>query len=253
MNSRKLIVLLAAMWVPTLVCAGDKIVHSDPIKVQVQVDSQGHVGDIHPMHAVKEPFASLLQTTLSGWRFHPAVLDGTPVATTTWLTVELVSRPNASGSYSVHVQYDGNGPYLVGGVPRYPTDMLRQGRDANIVVFATFGKDGTLSDLRVGQAETSDGGPAAEFVHAVFDSLHRAQVHPIVVDGHPVASRIRFPVTFRLDRTADAKGDIPNLKPASDRSRFPGPTDVPAGMVGSPEGVALALDSPVTPMNLPGG
>lgn len=254
--------LLIAMLLPSMALATDKPkeITTPPIKVQVQVDAAGRLVDITPMRKVAEPFADVIRRTVSGWRFYPARVNGKPVVTTTWLTLELKVQPQDNGNAAVQVVYFGNGPDVAFTNPAYPRDMMRAQREARIVVEATVGVDGHLSAPKIVDALTSDGGPAREFVNNVLDSARKATARPIIVDGQPVISHIRMPVSFGVSRYrqgADTKPDSDwarLFERAIDSSKFVvrSATLLPARRFTPIGDVMVVLDSPVGPVRTPG-
>ena len=261
MNTMKWM-LLVAMLVPSLALATDK--HKEittlPIKVQVQVDATGHLVDITPVQKTAGPFIDAIKGAVSAWRFYPARVNGKPVVTTTWLTLGLKVQPQDNGNAAVQVLYYGNGPDVAFSNPAYPRNMARAQREARIVFEATVGVDGHLSEPKIVEALTSDGGPAVEFVNNVLDSARKATAQPIVVNGQPVVSHVRLPVSFGLSQ--DEQGPGPNstsdwakqFERASDSSKYVvhSPTLLPASRLAPIGDVMVVLDSPVGPLSSSG-
>lgn len=247
--------LLAALLLPSLALAAGKarVMTTPPIRVQVQVNALGHVVDISPMQKLNEPFAGIVQHTLANWTFYPARINDKPVATTTWLSIELKAQMRDNGDAAVQVVYLGNGPDIELIPPRYPPDMVRDLREARIVVQATLGLDGHLSDARVVQALTTDGGRAREFVDSVMAAVSKAKGRPIVVDGQPVVSHIRCPVSFTLDRNGHPAGMPEDLKHAIDSVKYVKLEPAPEKDFSAAGDYTVALDSPVKPLSTPGG
>ncbi|OOG55480.1 hypothetical protein B0E48_12570 [Rhodanobacter sp. C03] len=236
--------LLVAMLLPPLVCAEDKVATTPPIKVQVQVDAQGHLGDITPMQKLDEPYASLVQRTLAGWSFYPARVQGKPVITTTWLTIELKAQPRGNGDFDVQVVYLGNGPRFEMLNPAYPGSMVRERTEAKITVLATIEADGSVADVHFGQALTTDGVSAKDFEINAIAAVKKAKVHSIIVDGEPVATHLSIPIQFALGART-----IPmDLKPAKGSSK-----SLVAEKDALPGDTMVALDSPVSPRSTPEG
>lgn len=261
MNTMKRM-LLAALLLPSLALAADKPreITTPPIKVQVQVDATGRLADITPVPKVAGPFADVIRRSVSNWKFHPARVNGKPVVTTTWLTVGLKVQPQDDGSAVVQVVYYGNGPDVEFTNPGYPPDMVREGREAKIVLEAAVGLDGHLSELKIVDAVTSDGGPARDFVRNVLDSARKATARPIIVDGQPVVSHIRMPVSFSLGRYGQDPGSKPigdwtrHFERARDSSKYVvhSSAPLPASRLAPIGDVMVVLDSPVGPVSSPG-
>ena len=249
--------LLAVTLLPSLALATSdpKVMTTPPILVRVAVDATGHLTDITPMQKLADPFAGIVQRTLAKWTFYPARINGKPVVTMTWLNIKLKAQLNGNGGAQVQVDYLGNGPYWGLTCPPYPWQMARELRAARIVVEATVGTDGHLADPKVVAALTSDGGPAKFFVRAVLNSVRKAKAKPIVVDGQPVVSHVRFPVTFALDVDGRTDGDAAHFRPASDSSRYVTASQVPppASRLALVGNEMVALDSPIQPIATPGG
>lgn len=261
MNTTKWM-LLVAMLLPSLALATDtpKAITTPPIKVQVQVDATGHLVDITPMQKIAGPFADVIKNTVSAWRFRPARVNDKPVVTTTWLTLGMKVQPQDTGNAAAQVLYYGNGPDVAFGNPAYPREMLRAQREARIVFEATVGVDGRLSEPRIIEALTSDGGPAVEFVNNVLDAARKATAHPIIVDGQPVVSHIRMPVSFSIGRDAQAPDSTAHndwakhFERAHDSSKFVmhSSAPLPPSQLAPIGDVMVVLDSPVGPVKASG-
>lgn len=250
MKSLKLLLLWLVAWMtPWLAQAADKEMTTPPITVQVQVDAQGRLAEIKPLTKLGEPFDGIIQRALAHWTFDPARVDGKPVVTTTWLAIDLKAQVHDNGDAAVQVRYLGNGPDVLLAEPAYPDDMLRRGREATIIVHATVGIDGHLSDVAVSEALTSNGVYAREFVDASVTAVTHSTAQPIMVDGKPVVSRVSIPLHFKLHEIG--KLNPRQLAPADDASRFV----KPATAVEQPafaDDVDVAIDSPIKPLSTPG-
>lgn len=246
-------VLLGALLLPPLALAtgNPKMLTTPPIKVRVQVDATGHLTHITPMRKLKEPFAGIVERTLAKWTFYPARVNDKPVVTTTWLNIALKARMEVNGDAQVQVQYLGNGPDvapLVG--PAYPRTMLRRYCEAEVVVQATVGANGHLANPRVLAAMTTHGDPAADFVHAAFDAVNQTRASPIIVDGQPVPTQIRFPITFNIGTV----GKVPaGLECASDSAKFVHSAPAAITPADLSSDASVVLDSPIQPLTTPGG
>lgn len=242
--------LLAA---PSLALATDrpKEVTTAPIEVRVQVDAQGHLSGITPMQPLKEPFAGIVQRTLAKWTFYPARVADRPVVTTTWLNVDLKALMREDGNAVVQVEYLGNGPYIEPLVaPAYPRDMARVDCEAEVDVQATVGANGHLANPRVVEAFTTRGQPAQDFVDAAFEAVKHTKAHAIIVDGQPVPTQVRIPITFNLGSMG--RGHT-GLERASDSAKFVH-LDTASITPADFSGVALIVqDSPIKPLSTPGG
>lgn len=243
---RMLLVLVLLLPFETYASGNETM--SPVFRVQVQVDGQGRVSVTQPLRSLKEPYAGIVKHTLESWRFHPALVGEKPAVTITWLSVALASTSMPNGDLGVAVTYFGNGPSLGDLALTYPADMVRRRLQARLLVEATVGTDGLLSDIQMVKTTTSDGLDVSSFVKSARDTLGKAHVHPILVDGQPVASHVRFPINYVLGSTEQSSEleKQHGFKRARDSSRFV--SGQPAASVPEelPSGAMIALDSPVT-------
>lgn len=216
---------------PTLVAALD-------VDAQGQVTHAQLVGD-----NILPALQTLATQTTRSWKFVPAMVDGKPAPSRTYASLAAEAH-EVDGTVQLRLRYEAHGPgRAFFQIPKYPLEMARQLVEAKVTVEASVDADGTLSDVRVVNAETTHAAKGELFYRAALAAVGKDKFLPELVDGRPVVTHIRIPATFclsdlgdksctlgRLEHAEDAPRDtIDNSKPET--SRF---ADVP-----------VALDSPL--------
>jgi hypothetical protein len=88
--------------------------------------------------------------------------------------------------------------------------MAHQLIEAKVTVEASVQADGTLSDVHIVDARTTHSAKGAPFYRAVIDAFKKDRFLPELVDGRPVITRIRVPVSFCLvEAGMESKGPMP--------------------------------------------
>lgn len=254
--------LIAVAWLLVPAAFAQQVVREQPVTLQLDVDTQGHVADVKAMgpqpllapHAgglVEQPqlyaplppvLAQAAEQVASKWRFRPILASGKPVTGRTWATAKLQVTRREDGNFGVALRYLRNGPYMDYAVaPRYPQRMGVLGKSGALAVEYMVQPDGTIKGLRVLKAAGDAVAHQGPFEDAVQEALHRCRDLPLQIDGKAVVSRVRTVYTF-----------IVANQPKEDAHRLSRQVEdvIGADVSGDPEaaplasGEAVAIDSP---------
>jgi hypothetical protein len=203
------------------------------------IDSQGKVEhiDLLPVEdnggkRLAALLAPIAKSTMSHWEFEPATENGKPAAAHTFLHGVFEFR-NQGSNYEARFVFVGNGPALKKGrAPWYPSHMGDARVQALLNMLVLVQPDGSLSDIHLESAQSTGGQSVAEFVRAATETMMAWHAEPETVDGHPVKTWIRVPISFEMrDRPAT------QLEKSVDSPAAP--------FTSSPGDLSFALDSPI--------
>jgi hypothetical protein len=222
--------LLLAM--PLLAMAGDSAVSLDFAgSAWVDVDAAGkaHVVEmgglsrldgIPEMATIAASIRERLRARIESWQFTPALRDGTAVASSTNVYVNLEASDDGAGGLAVRLRSAYTGPKLedrnMGGLL-----MADTGEEGVVVIEVAFGENGHVQSVTAVDARAFEGG---QFVSRVSQDLRKGSVRaakrwvirPEQVAGHPVAGSGRVPVLFCSTQACDAAwrgSDDPDSQP----------------------------------------
>lgn len=223
---------LARTAVAGVLCAllGAGVVHAEDqqvareytANVALDVDGKGQVTGVALPAEVPAMLTGPAQEAMKQWRFKPPVRDGHAVTARTYARTSLQAK-------------------LFIPPPRYPMEELRHRSEGSLIMEAIVHPDGTLTDIRMVKHHFSDVHFSA-FQQSVMTALAHCPATPELVNGKPVATRIRIPFTFKLNYVSRADALSTPVKREADRG--------PAGDSESsaPADEVVALDSPVQPL-----
>ncbi len=244
-------------------CAwSQQVVRTMPVVLQLDVNAQGAVTRVVPMQApvmhapagsagivvhtmpppLPESLVKAATQVASSWHFKTRQVDGKPVSGRTWARAKLQIIKKGKDAYAVDLSYQGNGPYLYRTVATsYPPDMRRRGISAGLVVEYVVEPDGSLGDIKVTHV-LGDVTSGRSFRQAALASLGRSKAHPELIDGKPVATRVRTSVMFELKGTG-SPAQRAELRQQVAQAMHPRDPGAPWKPVMQGYGM-LALDSP---------
>ncbi|MEO8777283.1 MAG: energy transducer TonB [Rhodanobacter sp.] len=211
-----------------------------PMTAALDVDAQGHV--LHAQLLGKDvlpQLQTLTEQTTRDWRFVPATVDGKPAPARTY-AVFYVQMRKLDGNQQLRLHYVLHGPGSTFQSPSYPREMARQLVQALVVVAFDVNGDGSVSNVHVATAKTTDGVRGAAFYKISIDAVEKGKYLPELVDSRPVITHMRVPITFSIGRYAVASVDLrqaldaPHDKAAKNSVDVTHFADVP-----------VALDSPL--------
>lgn len=197
---------LALLLTPGLVSAQSAFERS--YSVRVDVDAQGRVGQTAAEGDVPDDLAPAIEQAASRVEFEPATRAGTPVASSTTLSVKVRYEPVGRDYRAKVVAVGAHGGLVSPPPPVYPADAVRQGYGARMVARLSFRADGSYDPegSRIESVEVlrDRGEPNPKRV-AQFDQAFRDQLlqvlpewrySPDVVAGQGIAATVLVPVNF---------------------------------------------------------
>lgn len=200
-------VIGTALWFPSAAQAGpDPKTALTHVQVRIEVDAAGQVVSAEPTSGLPPPLVDTLRQHASTWKFEPPQRDGTPVGGTTFARMSVCAMENpATGNLSVSVGHPENGPGMDPRMlrpsffPPVSPELLALGRVEMEAVYEV-GPDGHAQVVSVGTT------PHRPRVHRELDRAFRKWIdtmrfEPERVDGKPVATRMRMPITFTWERS----------------------------------------------------
>lgn len=208
--------------------------------VALDVDSDGKVSAIQLPAEVPAMLVGPAREAIAHWRFRPPVRDGHAVTARTWAKTVLQVTRQPNGNYGLRAVFQSNGPGMACPPPRYPDEAIRRNAQGSLVMEAVAQPNGTLTDIKMVSHQFNS--RHVDFRRAVEAALQQCQVSPELVDGKPVATRMRIPFSFALHHLTTEEFESMRKNAAAGR--------VPASEAdtSAPSGEAVALDSPVQPL-----
>lgn len=207
---------------------------------RLDVDAHGQVVHVGAPDRVPAMLVASVRKVMSAWRFKSPVVNGKPVPVTTWAnaTVQIVKQSDKH--YGVRVVYSTNGPKLFEKVPpRYPLQARRMRLEAHLLLSMDVELDGSLDNVEV---LSHSGKHPAMFARSVRRAIQRWHATPMQVNGKPVVTHIKLPVSFEFHEIGFDSGDHKSSKSAA-RKLATG-NSLPA-WAHKPSGQLVATDSPL--------
>lgn len=217
------------------------------VEARVEVNTKGDVVSVQPRASAGPAIDSLLQSTVSRWRFAPPMRDGVAVSGVTFVRLMACVAPT-EGQQGLAFSYRGNGPARLGSSvsPRISL-YLRDNQSVKLTVDYRVLADGRAEldefrfDSRVGAA--AGGAIRSE----VLAWLKQARFEPEQLDGKPVVTRVRMP----MEVSRGASGNRAQVEAQTKRddarrqSALAGSPACQAAMKAQPAtGGEVAMDSP---------
>jgi len=206
------------------------------------IDVQGKVEhvDLLPVRdrgskVLADQLAPLIKSTIAHWEFVPATENGKPAPAHTFVHGVVEFRPKGQ-DYEARYVYIGNGPEIEEPTaPKYPRDMIEERTQATLNMLVLVQPDGQLTDVHLESATSTDGKRVGQFLVAAKEAMSSWHAQPEMVDGHPVKTWVRVPISFDLRSNVNQLRYDPELKRSIDSPAAP-PKD-------SAGDQAMALDS----------
>ena len=169
------------------------------------IDAQGKVEhlDLLPVadkgsKELADQLAPLIKSTISNWEFVPATENGKPAPAHTFVHGVVEFRPKGK-DYEARSVYIGNGPDIEKSTALvYPHDMISSRTQAIPTMLVLVQPDGRLTDIHLESAQSTGGHRVGEFLVAAKEAMSSWHATPETVDGHPVTTWVRMPITFDL-------------------------------------------------------
>jgi hypothetical protein len=192
------------------------------IDCHIVIDKAGHIADYQSKTPLAAPLAERVRDMVMAVRFEPVEVDGRIVNAETDMRVAITAERLDDGGLklaldNVSFPQAKRVPKLLPDqptathkvTPRFPSEALRLGANADLLAVVRFGPDGNVVDAAVEQAalvharaRPADAAPVLTlFERATLQALRQWKVDPA---GMPADSRVAngfvayIPVTFRL-------------------------------------------------------
>ena len=145
--------------------------------------------------------ARTIEPTVLALEFVPGHVDGVPAVTETTLRTVLRATPVAGGNWELAIRWAATGARAERmGPPRYPADALVRGVEAEVSSDIEIDVDGRARVVAASVESSAAGqGLRRAFLGASEKAIAGWRFVPERVGGHPVAGRMRVPVSFCLD------------------------------------------------------
>lgn len=206
-----------------------QVVRERPVTLQLDIDAQGKVTAVKAMdpvpmmnptgsgHLIAETtpygplpavFAHAATQMALNWRFRPLKVAGKPTSGRTWARTTLQVVKRKDGNFAVDLRYERNGPFVSYRVmPRYPEQMIRGHITGALAVEYVIEPNGSIDGIRILGAFGDIAHHEDPFEQAVRKSLEESRGLPLLVDGKPLATRMRMPFYFTVGDTSKAEMD----------------------------------------------
>lgn len=169
-------------------------------EIRLDIDEQGRVTAIEPTSPMPGAVEQAIRRHARAWRFEVPTRDGRPVGGTTYARMGICAMAGDNGDLMVSIGNPVNGP---GSGPRTKRsvflppasgELLQLGRLEMVAVY-DVGADGRAKLVSI--ASTPRKARGVSGVEMAFGRwLASQRFRPELLDGQPVATRMRMPVTF---------------------------------------------------------
>jgi hypothetical protein len=177
---------------------------------EIQIAPDGHVNDYQLKSELSPTVAALVDRTVRGWRFEPVLVDGKAVIAKTTMSIHLHGEPAAGDSYSLRIASVNFGTLTRSRLdpPEYPSDAVRVGLGARVVLSLLIDADGkvvqaiplqTSLDMRA-RSEREAEAWRKQFERASVRAAERWRYHPSeFVNGKAMSKRYAIaPIVFNM-------------------------------------------------------
>lgn len=179
-----------AALLPLVAMAGDAA-QSRVYTFQVELDAGGAPLAATPLRDVEDATVRKLQQDLRSWVFQPALVDGRPVPTSTWLRV--VAIPSTDGAAPTVLSATvGPAPESLR-KPEFPTAAGRRGQQGVVVLELDMDAQGRIDAVSV---RDTVGNISRAMAEAAVAAAHGWTFRPERVAGVPMAGKLMMPVCF---------------------------------------------------------
>lgn len=210
-----LVCMVAGM--PALAAEQTARIYEVTLEGRIEIGPEGEVHHYEFDSGQPELIEEALARRIQSWRFQPVLVDGHPVIAATRFRVALSARPVDDGGYQLRVEDvwfgEPGGDAKSRQPPRYPTSALRAGVGAKVMLVLKLDADGRVTRVHTEQASLSEevgSERRAEWWREQFaevsEQAARRWKFEITesVEGSPVGTSVRVPVTFEVNRPGDA-------------------------------------------------
>ncbi len=161
----------------------------------LELDREGRITALQPQPALDSPaLMARIESEVRGWEFRPAMLDGQPVPTRTYLRLG-VRAPGLQADRARIVSAT-TGPAVASmTAPGYPPAALRRGEGGLVLLKLKLDTQGRVR----GVATQPESSPNRAFTEAASAAARHWRFLPELANGKPVAGAVMIPVCFRAE------------------------------------------------------
>jgi hypothetical protein len=174
---------------------------------RITIDATGHVAAMAPyVRTPSKAVRAAMEPDIRQWKFHPGLVDGKPVETTTLLIVSFSLVADATGE-NYRVRYDevqtGGAIASMSASPHFPSAemrrLLKTGSAELVAVIVSYNARGKATEVVV-----ADDSPVAEgaLAKAAMQEVRTWKYEPERIAGQGIAGRILLPICYAADRKA---------------------------------------------------
>ena len=180
---------------------------------EVELGADGKVRSIElDGKRIPESARAPLEAQIASWEFEPARVDGRPVSSRTHVHVTLKAEPleDNPDALALRIAAASAGPGTIDArPPRYPSQAIRAGAMADVIVQADVNADGVVTAVREHAVKTNRGHEryGELFTRISMDAVRNWRFEPEQVEGHGVATTILVPINFCIDNRPCTKMD----------------------------------------------
>lgn len=206
-------------------------VYATHVDSEIDVGRDGSITRYEPVTPIKGPLASRLRAVVERFRFHPVLVDGTPVPARSRMRIRLVAKPTADGDVQVSIERvgfpgvenpdgtSGSEHGMVRGVAKrvdvtYPYKVLKLGVTGRVVVAVRLDRGGHVVDAVARQSALFNTTGREKVLAGALEALERNAVEAIrqwrfkmdIPDSsHPEADELTglVPVTFAIEEEGE--------------------------------------------------
>lgn len=193
---------------PALAADDDQVVVFQTV-AKVAVGTDGQPEEVQAAERLPPSLRQFVESTVGGWQFVPALVDGVALKGTTWVRLSVCAVPQG-GDFALSARYTGNGPTPASGAvladpPRYPVNAMRSGVEGDMLVTYTVEADGSATLDSIAYPEREEKRMRRYFDRALREWVSAMRYEPEKLDGRAVATRISTPVEFSLGESFSRK------------------------------------------------
>lgn len=177
----------------------------------IEIGPDGRVHHYELDQGQPAPIEEALAKSIAQWRFEPVLIEGRPVIAVTRMRMQIEAEPMASGAYQLRVRNVWFGEPSRSEhdrrPPSYPDEALYAGMGAKVVLVLKLDSHGDVTQMHAEQVNldhrTRSEREAERWRDLFADASMRAARRwkfdiSEIVDGEPVGTSVRVPVTFHV-------------------------------------------------------
>ncbi|RYZ73284.1 MAG: hypothetical protein EOP91_05655 [Lysobacteraceae bacterium] len=184
--------------------AGDPGNRTAWFRARIVLDAAGQLGSLEWVGTRPEErlVTAPLEAMVRKWEFEPGMLDGVPAVTETGLLLQVTMRKTAEGGIALQIGEARTGAFgLQKTPPAYPSDQLRRGTQAHLLMLAAVDAEGKVTSATITEYEGSSlaRNTRLDFEAAAVKASRAWTYRTELVAGKGVATTMEVPISFCLE------------------------------------------------------